>query len=283
MTKNHEKPTTRGLEKKFAETAFRLSQERNDFFLPQILDFVRNNKWLNLHPEYQRRLVWDVKKKSLFIESLLLNIPIPPIFLYESELNRYEVMDGQQRLNAVVDFYENGFALHGLETWADINTMTYRQLPEMLKRGLNRRRLSATVVLIERTSEKQPEQTDVRKVVFERLNTGGQNLNQQEIRNAIFTGPFNDLLIRLSRNEIFTGLWEIPDYKEHVDQAGRPDEERAGDRLYRRMIDCEIVLRFLPSASALELRGQYATSSTLACVTMATSRSKRLPKWRMNS
>jgi hypothetical protein len=80
MPKNHKKATARQLEEKFAVTAFRLSQERNDFFLPQILDFVNRSKWVNLHPEYQRRLVWDVKKKSLFIESLLLNIPIPPVF-----------------------------------------------------------------------------------------------------------------------------------------------------------------------------------------------------------
>ena len=58
----------------------RLTQERNDFLLPQILDFVRQKKWMNIRPEYQRRLVWDNRKKSLFIESLLMNIPIPPIF-----------------------------------------------------------------------------------------------------------------------------------------------------------------------------------------------------------
>ena len=256
MTKNHNKPTTtRQIEAKFADTAFRLSQERNDFFLPQIVDYVRDRKWMNLHPEYQRRLVWDVKKKSLFIESLLLNIPIPPIFLYESDLNRYEVMDGQQRLNAVVDFYENGFELHGLETWSDINTKRYRELPETLKRGLDRRRLSATVVLTEQTSERQLDQSDVRKIVFERLNTGGQNLNQQEIRNAIFAGPFNDLLIRLSRNELFTTLWEIPDHAEHVDQSGRPDDERSGHRLYRRMIDCELVLRFFAFRKRSRIKG----------------------------
>ena len=68
------KPTTRELEKKFAETAFRLNQERNDFFLPQVRDFVREKKWMNLRPEYQRRQVWDDERRSLFIESLLLNV-----------------------------------------------------------------------------------------------------------------------------------------------------------------------------------------------------------------
>jgi hypothetical protein len=79
--KNNLKSDTKTIEKKFGETAFRLSQERNDFLLPQILDFVRAKKWLNLRPEYQRRLVWDDAKRSLFIESLLLNVPIPPIFI----------------------------------------------------------------------------------------------------------------------------------------------------------------------------------------------------------
>ena len=100
----------------------RLSQEKNDFILPQVLEFVRKNKWINIHPEYQRRLVWDRAKRSAFIESLLMNIPIPPIFLLEWEYSRYEVMDGQQRLSSIVDFYENRFKLSGLEYWPRART-----------------------------------------------------------------------------------------------------------------------------------------------------------------
>jgi hypothetical protein len=170
-------------------------------------------------------------------------------------------MDGQQRLNAVVEFYEGGYALHGLDTWSELNTLRYRELPDTLKRGLERRRLSATVLLLERTSESGIDQRDIRKVVFERLNTGGQNLNQQEIRNAIFGGSFNDLLITLSRDALFTKLWDIPGYKDHVDQASRPDEERAGDRLYRRMIDCEIVLRFFAFRKRSRIKGSVRNIS----------------------
>lgn len=155
------KATVKDLEKKFDETAFRLSQERNDFLLPQIIDFVRQNRWLNLRPEYQRRLVWDVGKRSRFIESLLLNIPIPPVFLYEWELGRYEVMDGQQRLSAVVEFYENGFALKGLEKWNELAGYRYRDLPDTLQRGLDRRRLSATVLLVERPKDTHPQHSDI--------------------------------------------------------------------------------------------------------------------------
>ena len=169
--------STRQLEQKFSQTAFRLSQERNDFLLPQVLDFVRKDRWINLRPEYQRRLVWDQKKRSLFIESLLLNVPIPPLFLFEWELSRYEVMDGQQRLNAVLDFYENGYALKGLEIWKELNGFRYKELPDTLQRGLDRRRLSATVLLTEATSQDSEKKNDIRKLVFERLNTGGLALH----------------------------------------------------------------------------------------------------------
>ena len=116
------KVTPSQIERMYDSGANRVTQERNDFFLPQILDFVASKKWINLRPEYQRRLVWDRKKKSQFIESLLMNIPIPPVFLYENDINRYEVMDGQQRLNAILEFYGNGLVLTGLESWHSSTT-----------------------------------------------------------------------------------------------------------------------------------------------------------------
>ncbi len=246
---------TKTIEKKFSETAFRLSQERNDFLLPQILDFVQNRKWLNLRPEYQRRLVWDDSKRSLFIESLLLNVPIPPVFLYEWDLSRYEVMDGQQRLNSIVDFYENGFPLKSLEKWQELNGLRYRELPETLQRGLDRRRLSATVLLVEGTGTTPPQQSDIRKLVFERLNTGGQHLNAQELRNCLYAGDFNDLLITLSRDRLFAEIWEIPPYDSNVDRHGNVSAVLRENALYRRMRDCEIVLRFFAFRKRANIRG----------------------------
>lgn len=246
---------TKGIEKKFGETAFRLSQERNDFFLPQILDFVRSKKWLNLRPEYQRRLVWDDSKRSLFIESFLLNVPIPPVFLYEWDLSRYEVMDGQQRLNSIVDFYENGYALKNLEKWKELNGLRYRDLPETLQRGLDRRRLSATVLLVEATGAALSQQSNVRKLVFERLNTGGQQLNAQELRNCLYGGHFNDLLITLSQGPLFTEIWEIPSYDQNVDKHGNVAAVLRENGLYRRMKDCEIVLRFFAFRKRANIKG----------------------------
>jgi len=248
------KLNTNAVEAKFNETAFRLTQERSDFLLAQILDFVRGRKWINLQPEYQRRLVWDDTKRSLFIESLLLNIPIPAVFLYEWDLGRYEVMDGQQRLNSIVDFYGNGFALRGLEKWEELNGLRYRELPETLKRGLDRRRISATVLLVERVGT-LPQQGEIRKLVFERLNTGGQHLNPQELRNCFYAGAFNDLLTKLSQDALFTTIWQIPSHEQNVDKRGNITANLRDNRLYRRMEDCELVLRFFALRKRSNIKG----------------------------
>lgn len=247
--------TVKELEDKFEDTAFRLTQERSDFLLPQVVDFVRKERWINLRPEYQRRSVWDTPKRSLFIESLLLNIPIPPIFLFEQALSRYEVMDGQQRLNSVADFYENGFPLRGLERWSELNGLRYRDLPETLQRGLDRRRISATVLLAESTKKKEFTQNDIRKLVFERLNTGGQTLNAQELRNCLYAGQFNNLLTRLASNELFTEIWEIPSYAENVDTHGFAAAVLRDNPLYKRMLDCQIVLRFFALRDSASIKG----------------------------
>jgi hypothetical protein len=254
MPKKH-KPTIQELEKKFSETAFRLTQERSDFLLPQVKEFVTQRKWINLRPEYQRRTVWDDQKRSLFIESLLLNVPIPPVFLYEWELSRYEVMDGQQRLNAIVDFYDNGFPLRGLERWHDINGSRFRDLPETLQRGLDRRRISATVLVVGSAEETKPDRGDIRKLVFERLNTGGQQLNAQELRNCLYAGPFNELLIKLSSDPVFTAIWEIPSHEDYIDKHGKVGDDLRKNSLYRRMLDCELVLRFFALRRQSNIRG----------------------------
>lgn len=219
------------------------------------MDFVLKDKWINLRPEYQRRSVWDTQKRSLFIESLLLNIPIPPIFLFEHALSRYEVMDGQQRLNSVTDFYENGFPLRGLERWSELNGLRYRELPETLQRGLDRRRISATVLLAEGTKKKEFTRNDIRKLVFERLNTGGQTLNAQELRNCLFAGNFNNLLTKLSSNELFTEIWEIPSYAQNVDANNNAAAVLRDNPLYKRMVDCEIVLRFFALRDSANIKG----------------------------
>jgi hypothetical protein len=95
------------VEDQLVKQPFRVVYQTNNFLLPQIRDLIEAGEGVNLRPEYQRRLRWTNKQKSLLIESLLLNIPVPPVFFYENELARYEVMDGQQRLNAIKEFFKN--------------------------------------------------------------------------------------------------------------------------------------------------------------------------------
>ncbi len=247
------KLTDREIEELYDSGRYRLAQERNDFLLPQILDFVNGKNWINLHPEYQRRLVWDAKKKSRLIESLLMNIPIPPVFLFEYDLNRYEVMDGQQRLSTIVEFYENRLTLRGLETWNALNGRTYADCPPRICRGLDRRRVSATILLVE-SGRDEAEDNDVRRIVFERLNTGGQNLNPQELRNCLYSGPFNDLLTDLAGDRLFNELWEIPPYEDNI-RSGRVNAGLRENKLYKRMGDCELVLRFFAFRRRSKLKG----------------------------
>ncbi len=220
-----------------------LTQERSDFLLPQIVDFVVDRKWINASPEYQRRQVWDNKKKSRLIESLLMNVPIPPIYLFENDYNRYEVMDGQQRLHAVVDFYKNTLKLTGLDSWKSFNGLTYDSLPEKIKRGLDRRRLNSTVIITDLKNQAY-DTSDIRRQVFDRLNTGGMPLQAHELRNCLFPGKFNKLLIELSSHPIFTDAFKIPRHSAHVTQGGRINPTLAKNSLFRRMKDCEYVLRF---------------------------------------
>jgi hypothetical protein len=204
-------------DKFFAENAFRIIYQTNNFFLPQIRDLIDKGEVLNLRPEYQRRLRWTTVQKSKLVESLLLNIPVPPVFLYESDAARYEVMDGQQRLNAVREFLAGDFALAGLTVLRPLNGVRYSRCPPRIKRALDRASLSAIVLLLESEVEKNNGQlslTDIRRFIFDRLNTGGAKLNPQEIRNALNPGPFTKVIIGLTREKLFTSVFDIPPYFE---------------------------------------------------------------------
>lgn len=245
------KRTNREIEERYELDDREISQERSDFLLPQILDFITKNQWMNLQPEYQRRQVWDKAKQSRFVESILMNLPIPPIFLFESEYNRYEVMDGQQRLSSILAFYQNRLKLTGLEHWKELHGKQYSDLPPKLQRGLDRRRISAVVL---QTPAASTRTTELRRIVFERLNTGGQRLNAQELRNCLYSSPFASLLVELAGNPTFNDLCEIPRYRDHF-VKGHISAELAENTLFKRMTDCELVLRFFAFRDERAIKG----------------------------
>ena len=227
---------------KYAESQLRVVRETKDYQLDYLQHALQpGREIIDILPAYQRRLRWNNKKKSLLIESFLLNIPVPPIFLFETDYNAYEVIDGRQRLDAVSSFLSNDYALTGLEYWPELNKKRFNDLPKVLQRGLLRRSLPAVVLLAE-TRSTGDESIDVRRVLFDRLNTGGISLNPQELRNALYPGRLNALLVELARSGPFTTAWNIPPHTpgEETD----PSEQLSSNPLYASLADAELVLRF---------------------------------------
>jgi hypothetical protein len=189
-----------------------------------------------LNPEYQRRKRWDNGRKSRLIESFIMNVPLPPVFLYEYEYSKFEVMDGLQRLTTIFDFYSGNFALEDLGYWKELEGKKYDELPEEIQKGIDRRYISS-IVLLEETAKTPEEAEALKQIVFERLNSGGEKLTAQETRNALYNGAFNQLCLKLSKNEKFRVMWNIP-----LESAG--EDMLLTSEPYRKMDDVELVLRF---------------------------------------
>ena len=227
-------------EQEFRDAALRVIVQRNDFLLPNLIDMLRTHRTLEISPYYQRRARWDTRRKSKLIESFLVNIPVPPVFLYENEFARYEVMDGQQRVSAILEYFENQFALQGLEILNSLAGKRFHQLPREIRAGLERRSLPA-IILLKESTPSQESTVQLRRYVFERLNTGGVRLNAQEVRNSVYTGRFNDILLELSRQPLFTRMWDIPPFEPN--ERIEPSPKLRRNILFRQMADVQLVLR----------------------------------------
>jgi hypothetical protein len=235
---------------KYASRELRIVTESNREQLPNFVEALKRPSWMELRPFYQRRARWDPARQSRLIESFIMNIPVPPLFVFESDLAKYEVMDGQQRITAVRDFYANLYPLQGLEQWPELNGRVYEKLPEEIRKGLDRRSISY-IVLLKESAETTEEQSLLRQQVFERLNTGGVELSHQEIRNSLYQGRFNDLLLELAKNDEFRKAWKMPPYDES--EKKRLPVDLAVNKSYQMMRDVEVVLRFF----ALRHADQY--------------------------
>lgn len=223
---------------------------------------VFNAKNYQLTPKYQRRITWDTKKRSKLIESFIMNVPVPPVFVYETEFNQYQVMDGLQRITAIIDFYSDKYELEELVQWSELNGRRYSQLPQKIKEGIDRRQLSV-ITLLKESSKNSSQEEEMKKMVFERLNTGGVTLEDQEIRNALYGGPFNDLCIELSKNNSFRKLWIITsDLQDDLDTVDLQNYDDAllyaKNKLYKRMYDVELILRFFTMRHIEEFNGKLS-------------------------
>jgi hypothetical protein len=178
-----------------------------DIQLQQLLTMLTDRQiWVA--PAYQRQFRWDNERCSQLIESLILGIPIPNLFMATNKDSTWEVVDGLQRLSAMVKFAGSDelrgrlelkggpLELEGLQKLSKFNGYTFEELPSPIQLHVKTRPLK--VVTLNDKSD-----TVVRFDLFERLNTGGIILTKQEIRSCVYQGVFADTLDKLSRTADF--------------------------------------------------------------------------------
>lgn len=227
---------------KYKKGEVRIVTEQARYPLNTIVSLVESDNYI-LNPEFQRRHRWNNARKSRLIESFIMNVPIPPIFLYEVDYSVYEVMDGLQRLTAISQFYQDKYSLESLVEWQELNGLTYSKLPEQIRKGIDRRYISS-IILLQETAKSENEANRLKQVVFERINSGGEKLKPQEIRNALYPGKLNSLTIKLARNSYFCKLWDIPEQSTEEKETGQPKQNVIDDKYFKDMSDAELVLRF---------------------------------------
>jgi hypothetical protein len=163
------------LEKQIDQTIGEVRTEPLDLSYGEIANLKKSNE-LIIQPEYQRLFRWSVEQKSRLIESILIELPIPQVFVMENDDGIYELIDGLQRISSVLQFFDpdaiglDGFALEGCDIIKGLNEQSYADLPMSLKLRLKRSTLRTIVI-------KRQSKSFLRYEMFKRLNTGGSLLS----------------------------------------------------------------------------------------------------------
>lgn len=160
--------------------------EKNEFFVP----------------DYQREFVWDANRQSRFIESLMIGLPIPYIFLAETKEGRYEIVDGSQRIRTLAAFLNDDLKIHGLDKLSNLNNLTFSNLDIARQRKFKNISLKI-IVLSERTTD------ETKNDIFERINRGSDLLKDMEYRKGIYNGKFINFIYKLSQDELYKKLTPI--------------------------------------------------------------------------
>ncbi len=193
---------------------------RTTFILVGLIVQRIEHEEIDLKPDFQRQdNIWTRPRKSRFIESLLLRIPIPVFYVAENEDEKWVVVDGLQRTRTIFNYVTGQFPLQGLEYLKKLNGKKYKDLPRPMRRRIDETQLVVNVI-------EQGTPKEVMFNIFHRINTGGVFLNGQEIRHALHPGPVLKYLESLAASEEFR---QATDYS--------ISSKRMGDR--------ECVLRFL--------------------------------------
>lgn len=155
-------------------------------------------------PAYQREFTWEDDRKSRFLESVIMGLPIPFLFFWEMPDGKLEVVDGSQRLRTICEFLLGDFTLGELDVLGRLSGFSFQELPESRQRKIKNRSIRG-IVLNEHADEQ------ARFDMFERINTGSKVANTAEVRRGALAGPFMHLVIELAEDERFGRLAPVPE------------------------------------------------------------------------
>lgn len=193
----------------------------------EINDFLQweTNKELELSPKYQRGMVWNEKTKQYLIDTIIRGLPIPPIFMRQiidvkTNITTRQILDGQQRLRAIIEFFNNKYKI-SMSHNKTYGGMYYRDLSDAVKEDF-----LSFQILVESINEKDD---SVIYDMFSRLNTNNMALNHQELRNAKYWGEFKVLAYDLASQ-----------YRDFLIEY-----KVFNDRELSRMLDVELISNFI--------------------------------------
>jgi hypothetical protein len=178
---------------------------------------------IDLEPDFQRRERWTPEKQSTLIESFLLNVPVPPIYLAEDSYGQYSVVDGKQRITAIHAFMSGTLRLRGLESFSQLENLAFEDLPDDLRNALTIRPYVRVVTLLKQSDP------SLKFEVFTRLNRGGEPMLPQELRKVAYRGFLSDMIFEVSESVFLKQQLKIL---------------TSGSAAYKNMDDAEYVLRF---------------------------------------
>ena len=167
-----------------------------DYSVQYLYDLMKKGK-IVIEVPFQRKQIWKPEQGSSLLESIIMNVPIPPLYFAEEENGNWLVLDGLQRLSSIRNYYDNEFALSKLEVLTELNKIKYKDLPPKAKSLLDDGMLRVNVI-------KKDSHRDIKYDIFMRLNRGAVTLNYQELRNCMYRGNLNDAAKELcDENKVF--------------------------------------------------------------------------------
>jgi len=195
-----------------------IDYDTRDYAIDFLVQQYRENEFF-IPDEYQRQYIWDDNDKNRFIESILLGLPIPFMFFSDTDDGRCEVIDGAQRTQTLEEFMDDDLRLANLKKLTALNGFCYADIPEYYRRKFNKTTMRIIVLSDETT-------IDIRKEIFNRINTTGKSATPIEVRRGSYEGPFMNFIRECAENKSFQKICPV------------------SETARKRYEDLELVLRF---------------------------------------